>query len=123
MNRSNRVFLGEPTTFEKAYPQLEDAVIEYEESGAGISEWSKGKQKASLKQIGGLIRCSNPLCKRGGFEIDINIIGHMLRNNELIKEGILRCPGDEGSPKGRIRGRYCINHIKYKMTLNYKSQV
>src|SRR3989344_7490102 len=102
MNR-NRLFIGTPTTFEKAHPELEDAVIEWTHSDFGIKP--SGKMKSSLKEIGGFIQCSNPLCQRGGFDIDIEILNPMLDEKETMKKGILTCPGDEGSPKGRKIGR------------------
>lgn len=117
MDRSNRFFAGPPTTFEEAYPNVEDAIIEWKESTLGINP--SGLGRASIKELGGLIQCRNPLCRRGGFEIDFEL-GMMIRKKETVKEDMLVCPGDEGSPKGRRPGKRCLNGIKYKITVTYK---
>jgi hypothetical protein len=121
MDRSNRVF-GSLTKFDEAFPDLEDAIVEWEETGAGLDEWSRGPHTVSLRHRGGLLRCSNPLCRRGGFEVDLEV--SLLRmKHETEKAGELWRPGDEGSPKGRRMGRRCLNRIKYKLTLKYREGV
>ncbi|MFA5929281.1 MAG: hypothetical protein WC861_00185 [Candidatus Micrarchaeia archaeon] len=126
MDRSMRVF-GELTTFDKAFPALEDAILEYRETGYGTYEQYQSEEEkkrkydrqVSIKERGGLLRCSNPSCRRGGYEIDF-AISAMTGSKQTEKEGFIVCHGDEGTPKGRKIGRRCVNTIHYKLTLTYK---
>jgi len=77
MDRGNRL-LPLAKSFEEAFPRLELAMIEYRETGDGVFEnrretWTKPHQIR-----GSLMRCSNPRCERGGYEIDREIINMML---------------------------------------------
>lgn len=121
MDRSGRVFLGRPKKFEDAFPDLEDAVLIWQEKGEGVYNVGPGteKRRASMKHIGGLLECSNPNCRRGGYELDLKILWGMVSNRETEKSGTMRCPGDEGSPKGRRIGRRCTNLIEYRMVVTY----
>jgi hypothetical protein len=123
MDRSGRVFLGSSKKFEDAYPDIEDAILVWRETGEGVYNFGPGtgKRKASLKQIGGLLHCSNPRCRRGGYEIDVNILMDMTIEKQTEKNGSMRCPGDEGSPKGRRPGRRCLNKIDYTLTVKYRN--
>lgn len=129
LDRSNRFLSGPPTKFETAFPELEDISIAYRETGKGVSrllgepgspETQLGRT-ASLRTTGGLIRCSNPLCSRGGYEVDYDA-HDLLRRKLVTKEFTRRCPGDEGSPKGRRPGPKCLNALHFKLTLKYKPE-
>lgn len=122
MDRSGRVFLGQATKFEDAYPNIDDAVLVWEERGSGVYNFGPGteRRRASLKHIGGLLRCSNPNCRRGGFEIDVDILIDMVATDATKKSGTLVCRGDEGSPKGRRIGKRCHNMLDYTLTIKYK---
>ncbi len=117
MDRNNRLF-GHLVEFDEAFPELEDATIEWTETEMGRK--ISGTIERSVKE-GGLIRCSNPLCYRGGFEIDSEL-AYMVRKKQTSKQGHLSCEGDEGSPKGRIKGRSCLHGIEFKITVKYKSR-
>jgi len=122
IDRSRR-FFGSLGTFGEAFPQLEDITVEWTESGDNVYHYplSPGRQyeyKVSMKEYGGLIGCSNKMCKQGGFEID-RIAHDMLRNKEAVKEDSKTCVGREGSPRSRACNP-CFNSIKYKITLIYK---
>ena len=67
---------------EEAFPQLEEALIEYRETGDGVFEkhpyidptvYTKPHQVREP-----LMRCSNPRCERGGYEIDREILNMTL---------------------------------------------
>lgn len=129
MDRSNRFLVGLPTTFDEALPNLEDAVVEYYETGKlgpyGFDPLVGPRDgygtPLSVRSTGGLIRCSNPFCRRGGFEIDFDV--HDMLSRKLVrKEFVKKCPGDEGSPKGRRIGRTCMNALHYRITLRYKPE-
>ena len=92
MRRDRRLF-SELTTFEDAFPQLADAVVEYREEGKGASGTS-GRGAAGDETLEGLIPCSNPGCRSGGFEVD-RLFHEMLEKGETRREGVLACPGSE----------------------------
>jgi hypothetical protein len=117
MDRSNR-FFAKLTTFANACPNIESASVEYVESSFGIEEGKHFHNAAN----GGLIRCGNPRCFRGGYEMEIVISG-MERNKETESKGTLICQGDEGTPKGRKLGDPCGNRIDYTVKIKYKQGV
>ena len=128
MDRSRRVF-GSLKPFDEVFPDVEDADVESTESGKLESRrraplyHQPDREQPRLRfhriQHGGLIQCSNPLCRRGGYEIDL-ILSEMRRSKETERQGSIPCPGDEGSPKGRHRGSRCGNTIDYRITVKYK---
>jgi len=122
MDRSNR-FIAPPTAFEKAFPALIDACIESFETGCGLPmrAFSAAYELRVKLRSGGLISCSNPLCYRGGFEVDLDI--HTTLARKLVTAEFMRaCPGDEGSPEGRREGRRCVNILHYRITLEYRPE-
>jgi hypothetical protein len=125
MDRSRRVF-GSLKPFDEVFPDVEHADVEYTESGKfeRTRLWATPYRQLDHRrfhsiQHGGLIQCSNPLCRRGGYELDL-ILSEMRRAKETERKGAGPCPGDEGSPKGRRRGRRCGNTIEYTLTVKYK---
>jgi hypothetical protein len=116
MDRSRRVF-GSLSSFENVFPTLDDAVVQYTEYDLATE---KGHGTHYMRAWGGLMHCGNSRCRRGGYEVD-RIVSEMLRENVTEKEFELRCPGDEGTPKGRKRGQRCYRSIKGKVTLKYKT--
>jgi hypothetical protein len=117
MDRSRRVF-GKLTSFEEAFPTLEEVTVEFTEYDF-LLEKRTGIWKFSWD--GGLMPCGNPSCRRGGYELD-DPVRSMVRTQAVEKEIKLHCRGDEGSPKGRKIGRRCQHHIEAKITLKYKPE-
>lgn len=122
MERKNHLF-GYTDSFAKAFPQLEEALIEYRETGDGVHEnrlYVDPSVFTKPEQINEpIMRCSNPRCERGGYEIDREI-EKMTYSKALYSEFVLQCPGDEGSPKGRRKGAECMNALHVRLTLRYK---
>jgi len=115
MDRSNRWF--KPTDkFSEAFPTLEDAIFRYSEYDFGSKE---GSGVFSLRREGGVLRCGNPHCQRGGYEID-QLVRMMMYAHETEREVNLHCRGDEGSPKGRRKGKECLRTVKGTITITYK---
>jgi hypothetical protein len=126
MDRSGRVF-GRETTFEEAFPTIEVATISYYEVGKGVPTFGIDDE-AQRNTFGqgvpfrrGLFHCSNPRCRRGGYEVDASV-SEMVREKSAEKEFERRCPGDEGSPKGRKRGDRCRNVLHYRLGIKYKPE-
>ncbi|MDD5589084.1 MAG: hypothetical protein PHP92_03470 [Candidatus Nanoarchaeia archaeon] len=122
MDRSGRIFASRGT-FDEVFPNFEDVIIDVTESGDGLFYPGIGSdnksRKHSVKERGGLIGCSNPSCKQGGFEMDF-IIHNMVRKNETTRIDSMFCAGWEGSKKLRYKHNKCMNKIDYKITIIYK---
>jgi hypothetical protein len=92
MNREHRLF-AEPATFEEAFPGLAAARVEYSQTGAG-AEGALRVETTEDDSLAGLVPCSNPGCKQGGFEVDL-VFHEMIAAGEMSREGTLACPGTE----------------------------
>lgn len=116
MDRSNRVFAPATSNFSEAFPMLEDALFRYTEYDFGNEEPCG---VFSLRRDGGLLRCRNPRCERGGYEIDHEV--HLMMHSNLTERQVnLHCRGDEGTPKGHRRGKSCPRSVKGTITIKYK---
>ena len=92
MKRDHRLF-SELATFADAFPVLADAEVEYREEGDGAS----GEPRVVAARDGsleGLILCSNPHCKQGGFEIDL-VFHRMIEARETTGEGAIKLTPDD----------------------------
>src|SRR5690349_11297329 len=78
MDRS-KLFFPPTRKWEEAFPTLEDAIIDYIESDFGGEERNG---TVSLRRQGGILRCGNPLCFHGGYELDREV-------SRMIHEGVL----------------------------------
>ena len=117
MDRSGRIFMKQGS-FDKAFPTLKDAAVEYTEWDGGVKQRSG---KFYIRWQGGLMACSNPRCRRGGYEFDMEIHS-MVREKANELKIRLCCPGDEGSPKGRRRGQSCTVSVEATIRLTYKEE-
>ncbi|MBN2120171.1 MAG: hypothetical protein JW734_03830 [Candidatus Omnitrophica bacterium] len=109
--------------FEEVYHQLKDAIIEWTEKGQGVYHWTDAdskqyEHKASMKQNGALIRCSNPRCRQGGFNLEQELSSLAVGKQKKIKN-FKKCMGFEQATPGQNRIN-CLNGIDYKITLVYK---
>ena len=111
-------FFSQPTTFEKAYPMIDDITVKTIENGYGVYKWSNPSHFGKTS-LGEYINCSNSSCRRGGFWIGKEI-WEMVSKRETQRKTIIGCRGDEGSHKGKRMGRSCINHIETEITIKYK---
>lgn len=108
---------SEKTTFDKAFPDVAECIVEVEESGDGISGMNR---KRTHRNPGQYINCSNNLCYNGGFNISSHIYD-MVSKRETFREDSAFCQGNEGSPKGRRIYRKCMNFFKFNITIKYKT--
>jgi hypothetical protein len=118
MDRSKRIFSKEGR-FQEIFPTLEDAWLEFTEFEYGAQ---KRKGKFNIRENGGLMRCSNSRCYRGGYELD-DEIHKMLAEGKAEKEIDISCAGDEGTPRGRTIGRHCAFSIEGTIFLRFKNAV
>lgn len=124
LNEANLVFATKGT-FEDAFPGIATIRIEYEETGQGVRRFGTGGHEGAgkgiltdKKRIGQYLRCSNPLCYGGGYDI-VSVVRDMVSKNEEEREGSGCCQGNEGSPKGQRIYRTCMNYFKYRITITY----
>lgn len=118
MNRGKRNFLK--NYFKETFPQLQDVIVEWEESGKGISPELHRKQFQSFAKgnFKGHIPCSNPHCHEGGYEIE-SIISKMVKYGVREKLDRMRCYGWEESSKLKKENR-CPNSITYRIKLTLR---
>ena len=106
--------------FLKAFPMLEDVLIESWQEGMGMGNpytntlpsRAYGRSHSVANPI---ISCANRHCKDGGFDI-LQDISKMVHERLATKEFVQVCCGNEGSTKGLGR---CINTLHYRLTLEY----
>ena len=116
----SKLFIPPTRFFDEAFPTLEDAVLRFQEFEYG--EPTRRRGIFSLRREGsGILRCGNSLCHRGGYEIDREV--HKMLEEKLTEKQIeLSCRGDEGTPKGKRKGRSCAFSIEGKITLKFKGE-
>jgi hypothetical protein len=102
-------------------PQDEDVYLVYEEFDAGFAVPRMGRtvRTFSPKEQGRMLRCSNPLCYRGGYDIG-SMTGSINPDRPEIPVH-MHCEGDEGMPGGRKLGRSCLWSIKGTLRIQNQS--
>jgi len=111
--------LAEKSTFERAFPRIEDirvTVEELEDYDTKIRDRYFNKSNA-----GEYINCSNRLCYGGGFRLG-EIIRRMEESGEIERETSEYCHGYNGSPKGRKNYGPCEHRFNIKIKLQYKDE-
>jgi hypothetical protein len=103
-------------TFEEAFPQIADAVIEVQELGK-LPEHSSGKREYQNNEIGESVPCRNPACNKKGISAGW-ILREMVRNNQTEIEALEVCEGRESMGRGQYRD--CLNRFVIKATVTYK---
>lgn len=102
--------------FEEAFPDLEDAEVEWQGLNVeGLPLTGEGMKRMHYKAgvFQGVIRCNNPSCQGGGFEVE-RVMDRMFQAGEAERAGIMVCPGWEGE------GKPCVRSISYRIQLVYK---
>jgi hypothetical protein len=111
-------FIGQRTSFHMAYPTVERAYIKYTETDFG----SDPRVGAHDFANGPGLACRNRSCERGGFNFEQDIM--LMVSQGLETKAIdASCPGDEGSPKGRNKGRNCLMSIEGTITIKYREPI
>lgn len=115
MDTSNYVF-GREMSFEKAYPDLEDIVVEFKQYKL-LSPGASGDDvpvRHSIRMEGGRIPCDNPACINGGYRIDSLKPDSDAGN----KTGTISCGGHENMG---LQKRSCFWQMRYRVQLIRKA--
>jgi hypothetical protein len=111
-------FLGTLTTFAKAYPEVQSAIVRFTESEFG----SNPKDKIHDLFHDSRVACGNPRCQRGGYDFRFQV--EQMIGSKIEEEPVsVSCGGDEGSPAGRKRGRTCDMAMSGTIQIKYKQTV
>lgn len=119
-------WLDRPTPkFSEAFPQVEEALLSYYETGDGIESFKghpePGKYNYPQPVSEPQMRCSNTRCERGGYYIE-GELRRMVNRKKTDHETVVHCRGDEGSPKGRDKGPSCMNSLHLRLAVKYKPE-
>ncbi|MBT1247356.1 MULTISPECIES: hypothetical protein [unclassified Thermosipho (in: thermotogales)] len=117
--QNSKYVFGEKVSFEEAFLEIEDIVINVEESGRWINKWNYKRTYTKQNFPGEYIDCRNPLCYNGGFSMGA-ILRNMVKNRQTELETLEVCQGYEGSPKGKKFYKKCLNQFKIKVSIKYK---
>lgn len=117
--RESNFLFGRKVGFDEAFPQIEDLIVEVEESGRGIDEWNRKSMYRKEYFPGEYVDCSNSLCYNGGFSIG-SILREMVSKKQTELQTSRHCQGHEGSPKGKRIYRKCTNHFTIRVSITYK---
>jgi len=117
-------FFATPTTFEKAYPDIEEIEITVESMDKKITtkepevsyHWRLAGRE--LSDLPAYVSCGNPLCNEGGFGIQ-KIVDSVYPERLTEGEGAITCRGHEHM--GRWQQRACLRGASYKIRAQYKS--
>jgi hypothetical protein len=121
--RTNAFFNG-VSTFKCAFPQLQDALIEWREKQGPEDERAAdvrrtGHRRGNFTQ--GVLPCSNPDCHEGGYQVD-RLIAQMLELGEVEREGMMLCSGREIGDEVRRGPVRCPHRIHYRAVLSLRGQ-
>lgn len=117
-------FFNGVSTFKTAFPQLQDAVIEWREKRGPEDDKGLDPRKTGFRRgnfTHGIVPCSNPLCHEGGYQLD-RLVAAMLSEGQQEREGILLCSGREVGEEVRRGPVRCPHRIEYRATLMEKSE-
>ena len=107
--------------FLKAFPMLEDVLIESWQEGMGMGNpytstpptRGYGRPHSVANRV---IACANRNCKGGGFDI-LQDVSKMVHEQLATMEFVRVCSGIESSTQ-RL-GQACANMLQYRLTLEY----
>src|SRR5260370_30755215 len=124
MAKTFRLFASEGT-FEQAFPEVEQALIESYETGDDVTARRGDPEPNSysrpLRVDEPRRRCSNKRCQQGGYDIEREL-RYMVTTKQVTLETVLDCKGHEGSPKGRRKGSSCMNALRLRLKVKYKPE-
>lgn len=111
---NTRPFIGENTTFAKAFPKIKSLILEGTHRGDYSREWQLSVHYSG--ELPRVVPCVNPRCVQGGYDFGAYIFSFSGKG-AVTHESTMYCNGHEGSPKGRVKGESCMNSLTYKLTI------
>lgn len=108
-------FIGELSSFSKAFPTVRRAIVRYTETDFGMDAHDRIHDLAS----GPRAACSNQRCQRGGYDFEWQVRS-MISAGVAAESVEMSCAGDEGSPKGRRPGRGCLMSMKGTISIEFR---
>ncbi len=111
---------GSITDFETAFPKIQDATL----TGEIFDGWwpikdGSGSVHLSKQEMQEILPCVNPACRHGGFKIGYHL--HEMHEKNIAEKAINEvCHGEEGSSKGRQKGRSCGFVLKGTIRITFK---
>ncbi len=116
---AQKQFLGTVASFTQAYPSIQSLHATVRHEGEVPQTWQQ-VQEFTEHSIPKEIRCLNPKCQQGGFDLGAILI--TLEHEQKTKYDVtLNCRGHEGTPKGRKRGDSCFNSVAVELELTFKA--
>jgi hypothetical protein len=112
-----------PTTFDKAFPEIEEIRVEVRPQGEGFEPHRGENDRVDTYVNGGIpsiINCRNPRCYGGGLNLAYLIRWSIVEARRTEFEHRYTCEGYEGSPKGRKNYGPCDTQFRVKVTVKYK---
>lgn len=113
-NEESTPLFGEKVSFAEAYPNIENILIEVEETGKGVDSSNRKRRYTKQYLPGEFIRCSSPVCRGPGFHLGFHLYNMVSEGNTEFQKTDL-CKGCE-SPR-----RNCPNTFNFKITIKYKA--
>jgi len=115
-----RNLFPQQTSFKEAYPEIKSLRIEISQDRFGFYTQPQNDQKIILTEsnITPKIPCINPLCQRGGINIE-KLVSFMIPHRSQEDEFEETCPGHEGSTRNRSAPP-CDNTSIVKISIIYK---
>jgi hypothetical protein len=117
------IFFNGVSTFKSAFPQLQDALVEWRERRGPDDERQGDLRKTGARRgnfTQGVVACSNPSCHEGGYQLD-RLVADMLKLGETEREGMMLCSGRETGEEVRRGPVRCPHRIHYRATLELRS--
>lgn len=121
--RTNAFYNG-VSTFKTAFPQLQDALIEWREKQGPGDERTGDMRRTGFRRgnfTQGVLPCSNPDCHEGGYQVD-RLIAQMLDQGETEQEGMMLCSGREIGDEVRRGPVRCPHRIQYRAVLTARAE-
>jgi hypothetical protein len=118
-------FYNGVSTFKTAFPDLQDALIEWREKRGPEDERPGDLRKTGFRRgnfTQGVVPCSNPSCHEGGYQLD-RLVADMLRLDETEREGMMLCSGRETGEEVRRGPVRCPYRIEFRATLTPRTEV
>ncbi len=111
---NNHIF-AHTGSFEELYPEVDSIKLEIQEFP--IPGWKTAEKTYSMTnktRISSYIRCTNPLCHKGGFSISTILAQAISRKDTKIS-----ADGECGS--NEISGRPCLHYFEVEGEITYKA--